>query len=54
MTSPNGGETWTRNAGEVVSWLGAEPADVWLTVDDGAFTELMAAAWVASSRTPPR
>ena len=43
VTSPNGGETWTRNAGEVVSWLGAEPADVWLTVDDGAFTELLAA-----------
>ena len=42
LTSPNGGETWTRNAGEVVSWLGAEPADLWLTVDDGAFTELMA------------
>ena len=42
VTSPNGGETWTRNAHENVTWLGAEPADLWLSVDDGATYELLA------------
>ncbi len=41
VTSPNGGETWTRTASEVVSWLGAEPADLWLSVDDGISYELL-------------
>jgi hypothetical protein len=39
VLSPNGGETWTRNATESVSWLGAEPADLWLSADDGATWE---------------
>jgi hypothetical protein len=33
---PNGGELWNVGATEVISWHGAEPADVWLSVDGGA------------------
>jgi hypothetical protein len=44
VVSPNGGETWTRNLPAVVSWLGAEPADLWLwyMVDRTVHTELLA------------
>jgi hypothetical protein len=36
VLSPNGGETWNVGATNSVSWLGAEPADLWLSVDGGA------------------
>ncbi len=39
VTSPNGGETWASNATEAVSWLGAEPADLWLSLDGGVTYE---------------
>jgi hypothetical protein len=42
VTSPNGGETWTRNAHENATWLGAEPADLSLSVDDGATYDVLA------------
>ena len=35
ITSPTGGETWNVGATEDVFWLGAERADVWLSVDGG-------------------
>jgi len=36
LFAPTGGETWNVGAVEEISWLGAEPADVWLSVDGGA------------------
>ena len=36
VTSPNGGETWFRDTSSPVTWLGAEPADLWLSLDAGA------------------
>ncbi len=35
VTTPNGGETWNVGATQTVSWLGAEPADLWLSTDNG-------------------
>ncbi len=35
LESPNGGETWNVGAAKTISWLGAEPADVWLSTDGG-------------------
>jgi hypothetical protein len=35
LTDPNGGETWNVGAAKAVNWAGAEPADVWLSVDGG-------------------
>lgn len=35
LTAPNGGETWNVGATKTVSWLGAEKADLWLSVDAG-------------------
>jgi hypothetical protein len=35
VTAPNGGETWNVGAMKTISWLGAEPADVWLSADGG-------------------
>jgi hypothetical protein len=35
VTAPNGGETWNVGATQTISWLGAEPADLWLSVDAG-------------------
>jgi hypothetical protein len=42
LTAPVGGETWTRNAHENATWLGAEPADLSLSVDDGATYDVLA------------
>jgi FG-GAP repeat/FlgD Ig-like domain len=42
VLSPNGGETWNVGATRSVSWLGTEPADVWLSVDGGASFESLA------------
>ena len=36
MLSPNGGETLNVGAQRSITWIGAEPADVWLSVDGGA------------------
>jgi FG-GAP repeat/FG-GAP-like repeat len=36
VTAPNGGETWNVGAMKSVSWLGAVPADVSLSLDGGA------------------
>ncbi|MBD3163185.1 MAG: hypothetical protein GF346_12040 [Candidatus Eisenbacteria bacterium] len=35
LSSPVGGETWSVGATETVAWRGAEPADLWLSVDGG-------------------
>ncbi len=35
LLSPIGGETWHVGATKSISWLGAEPADVWLSADGG-------------------
>jgi hypothetical protein len=43
VESPNGGETWVAGQDRVVSWQGAEPADVWLSVDGGQSWERIAA-----------
>ena len=42
VTYPNGGETFGGDGSMQVEWLGAEPADLWLSVDDGATYELLA------------
>jgi len=41
VLSPNGGETWNVGALQSVSWLGAEPADLWLSVDGGRTYDLL-------------
>jgi hypothetical protein len=41
LLSPNGGETWPVGATRNVSWNGAEPADLWFTVDGGRSYELL-------------
>ena len=41
LTSPAAGETWNVGAVETVSWLGAEPADLWLSVDGGRTHDLL-------------
>ncbi len=43
VTAPNGGETWNVGVTKTISWLGAEPADVWLSVDGGDGDERLAA-----------
>src|SRR6185436_9142279 len=35
VTAPNGGETWNVGATKTISWLGAEPATISLSVDGG-------------------
>ncbi|MCP4245630.1 MAG: hypothetical protein GY778_01140, partial [bacterium] len=35
VLSPTGGDTWNVGASESITWLGAEPADIWLSVDGG-------------------
>jgi hypothetical protein len=40
VTYPNGGEAWVPDGAQVVQWLGAERADVWLSLDDGATYDL--------------
>jgi FG-GAP repeat protein/flagellar hook capping protein FlgD len=41
VLSPNGGETWNVGATKTVSWAGAEPADLWLSVDGGRTYDLL-------------
>ena len=41
VIAPNGGETWNVGAVKTVSWLGAEPADIWLSADGGKSFELL-------------
>jgi hypothetical protein len=41
VTAPNGGETWNVGATKTISWLGAEPADVWLSSDGGNSHQLV-------------
>jgi hypothetical protein len=38
---PGSGDTWNVGALRTISWLGAEPADVWLSVDGGGSYELL-------------
>ena len=35
LLSPNGGETWAVGSTQNVSWLGQDPADLWLSTDGG-------------------
>ncbi len=43
LLAPNGGETWNVGGSQTISWLGAEPADLWLSVDAGrSFDRLLA------------
>ncbi len=35
VSSPGAGGTWNVGANEMIRWLGAEPADLWLSVDGG-------------------
>jgi hypothetical protein len=35
VLSPAGGDTWNVGAAEEIRWLGAEPADLWLSADGG-------------------
>ncbi|HYJ31847.1 MAG TPA: FlgD immunoglobulin-like domain containing protein [Candidatus Binatia bacterium] len=41
LTAPNGGESWNVGATKTISWVGAEPADVWLSVDGGNTNQLV-------------
>ena len=41
LTSPAPGSTWNVGAIETISWLGAEPADLWLSVDGGRTLDLL-------------
>jgi|GEM_PF-1035278 len=41
LLSPIGGDTWNVGATKSVSWLGAEPADLWLSVDGGGSYSLL-------------
>jgi hypothetical protein len=41
VLGPNGGQTWNVGATQEISWLGAEPADVWLSVDGGGSYQLI-------------
>jgi hypothetical protein len=41
VTLPNGGETWAQGATQSVTWMGAERADLWLSLNDGADYELL-------------
>lgn len=36
VLAPNGGEVWTAGGFGAVTWTGGEPADVWVSGDDGA------------------
>ena len=50
LVTPNGGETWNVGAMKTISWLGAEPADVWLS-DDGGNTHELVETGVGGSET---
>jgi hypothetical protein len=54
ITSPSGGDTWNVGATETISWLGGEPADVWLSVDGGnSYTLLEESAGGSEENTLP-
>ncbi len=42
VTAPNGGETWNIGSSQSVSWLGAEPADLWYSLDGGNTYDVLA------------
>jgi hypothetical protein len=42
VTAPNGGETWNIGSSQSVSWLGAEPADLWYSPDGGDSYDVLA------------
>jgi len=44
LLEPRGGERWEVGASPRVRWLGAEPADLWLSADGGASWRLLAHA----------
>ena len=45
VTTPNGGETWNVGSKKTLSWLGAEPANILLSVDGGqSYTSLTSGA----------
>ncbi len=58
ILSPAGGDTWNVGANQNISWLGAAPADVWLSEDGGDSYELLksgvggAASNVITMRVP--
>ncbi len=41
ILSPEAGDTWNVGATQTVSWLGAEPADLWLSIDGGASYQML-------------
>ncbi|HEU5310486.1 MAG TPA: FlgD immunoglobulin-like domain containing protein, partial [Candidatus Eisenbacteria bacterium] len=43
LTAPNGGDTWNVGATRTITWLGAEPADLWLSVDGGLTHQIIEA-----------
>jgi hypothetical protein len=42
VLSPNGGEVWDIGSTRTVSWLGAERADVWISLNAGGTYQLLA------------
>jgi hypothetical protein len=58
VSYPNGGETFGGDGSMQVEWLGAEPADLWLSVDNGATYERLVrgmggAEWNGAEVTVP-
>lgn len=41
VVAPNGGETWNMGTTQTVTWLGSEPADLWLSVNAGQTYDLL-------------
>ncbi len=41
LLSPTGGATWNVGSTKTISWLGAEPADLWLSVDGGRTYDML-------------
>ncbi len=41
VTSPNDDEVWNVGASQTIRWLGAEPADLWLSTDGGGSYSLL-------------
>ena len=41
ITSPNGGETWPVGSTQSITWLGEDPADLWLSIDGGFSFQLV-------------
>jgi hypothetical protein len=42
VLSPDGGEQWVEGASETIRWLGADPADLWISLNGGAGYSLLA------------